>query len=103
MAGGAPFGEEESGELRSLARTLFRLGNGTLPMEQREAMGRWGVMIDGFLASVNPMSGAIQHMPFSGGALEQPSRTMAMWRLLQHEFIDAMPKGDGITERIRGN
>jgi hypothetical protein len=102
VAGGAPFGEEESAELRRLARTLFKLRNGTLPLEQRDAMTRWGVWVDAFLASANPMSGAIQHLPYEGGVMDQPARTMSVWRLLQSEFIEAMPKGDGITERIRG-
>lgn len=83
-------------------RTVFRLGNGTLPSDCREAMGRWGMLVNAFLIAVNPMSGAIQHLPFDGGVLDQPSRTMGIWRLMQAEFIAAMPK-DGVTERIRGH
>lgn len=58
--------------------------------------------MEAFLAGVNPMSGALGHLPYSGGVMEQPSRLMGTWRLLQGEYIAAMPKGDGITERIRG-
>jgi hypothetical protein len=59
-------------------------------------------MIETFLAGANPMSGAIGHLPYAGGVMEQPSRTMGIWRMLQGEYIEAMPKGDGVTERIRG-
>jgi len=103
VAGCTPFGEEEYGELTRLGRTLFQMGNGTVPSDLKGEMQKWGLWVTAFLASVNPMSGALQHLPFSGGVLEQPSRTMSVWRHLQGLYIECMPKGDGVTERIRGN
>lgn len=54
-----------------------------------------------FSGAVNPMSGALQHLPFDGGAMDQPSRTMDIWRILQGVYCECMPKGDAIGA-IRG-
>ena len=81
---------------------MYSPGGGYLPSDVREFVPRWGALVYGFVGAVNPMSGALQHLPCEGGYLDQPCKTMDVWRLLQSVFIECMPKGDGITERIRG-
>ena len=79
---------------------MFR--GGYIPSDLQGLVPRWGMLISAFVAAVNPMSGALQHLPCAGGYLDQPCKTMDLWRLLQGVYIECMPKGDGITERIRG-
>ena len=81
---------------------MYGSGGGYLPSEVREFVPRWGMLVSAFSGAVNPMSGAIQHLPCDGAYLDQPCKTMEVWRLLQGIWIECMPKGDGITERIRG-
>lgn len=49
-------------------------------------------MLGAFQAAVNPMSGAIEHLPCDGGVLDQPMKTLQVWTLLQGVWIECMPK-----------
>lgn len=43
--------------------------------------------IDLFLPIINNRHGFFQHMPFSGGYLEQPGTTMRILRVVQGEYF----------------
>jgi len=79
--------------LTRLARSVFSTGNGTVPQDDLGAMAKWGIWMQAFVASVNPVSGALLHLPFGGGAMEQPVKTMAVWNIIHHEYLATRPKG----------
>lgn len=92
MAGVAPFDETDRAEVKRVARSVFN-GHGIPTELEGEAM-RWATMIQAFLSSVDRENGSLLHLPFSGGILEQPYRTMSVFSLLQSVFLEEIEKAN---------
>ncbi len=56
----------------------------------KEFAKRWGGVIEMFLASVDREHGSILHLPYPGGVLQQPRRTLQVWRFLQSVYTEAI-------------
>lgn len=65
---------------------MFRGGNPMAFEETAEWCVKWSALIQMFCQSVDRRTGSFLHLPFSGGVLEQPSKTMTIFRVLQEEF-----------------
>lgn len=44
-------------------------------------------MFDMFLQSVDRRTGSLLHLPFSGGVMEQPAKTMTIYNIMQNCFF----------------
>lgn len=92
MAGVAPFDEGDRASIKRFARSVF--AGQRIPNELEEDGRRWGLMIQSFLASVNRENGSLLHLPFSGGAMEQPYKTMQVYEFLQGVFMEEIDKAN---------
>lgn len=90
MAGVAPFSQTDSWELRQVATILFSGGRITKELEPYAL--KWGIIIRVFLMCVNHENATIEHLPYSGGIMEQPYKTMQVFELLQTLFIKQINK-----------
>jgi hypothetical protein len=52
-----------------------------------------------YLLVANPDNGALQAMPFEGGLLDQPHRTMQAFQVMQAQYWEYLGEE---TERIKG-
>jgi hypothetical protein len=57
---------------------------------------RWIGWIDLFLPMVNNKHGYFQHLPFSGGYLEQPGATMRILRFIQNEYFAYLKEANAL-------
>lgn len=92
MAGVAPFDEADRAEIKRVARSVFN-GHG-IPYEMEGDAKRWATMIQAFLTSVDRENGSLLHLPYSGGILEQPYKTMMLFGLLQSIFLEEIEKAN---------
>lgn len=54
----------------------------------------WAVVVQAFLGAVNRENGTLVHLPYAGGVLEQPYKTMQVFSLLQSIFIEEIEKAN---------
>jgi hypothetical protein len=57
---------------------------------------RWGYLARLFFLGVNRENGTIQHLPFDGALMDQPSKVLAAFELMQGVFMEHLKK---LTER----
>lgn len=81
-----PFSETDRWEVRQVALCLF---NGSyLDREIEEYYKKWHLFFKLFYTCIDRKHGSLIHLPFSGGALEQPAKTMEVIRYLQSLWIE---------------
>jgi hypothetical protein len=79
--------KKEEWEIRQIARLLFGGGNPALQEETRELWRKWRHFFDVFVYCRDARYGNLLHFPFSGGAFEQPVKTMEAIGLIQNLYI----------------
>jgi len=97
MGGITPFGEAERASLNRAARTLIwgdHVTRATAPDVQR-----WGAIVQLYLLAVNGDNGSMQALPYEGGLLEQPWRTMQVFEALQGKFCERLHEQNEAIER----
>lgn len=90
MGGRVPFGERDRWEVRQLALVYFRGGRVTKDLE--EFAGKWLVWLDLYLEAADLETGRMMTLPYPGGLLQQPVRTMAMFGYLRSLYLEARKK-----------
>lgn len=78
--------QEDCTEIRQIARQVFA---GVDPLRQEETGGlyrKWKCFFDLFNTMIDVRYGNFLHLPFSGGAAEQPCKTMETLFYLQGLF-----------------
>lgn len=93
----APFSEEESAELRAAGRTIIHGEIVTRPVE--EAVHKWQGLVRLFLLVVDRDNGQLGALPYSGGLLDQPWKTMQAFELLQVVFCEKLAEEMKKAER----
>ncbi len=88
MAAVAPFDETERREVRDVARVLVRGEHP--PAFLGESVRRWGSWVTAFLTVADREGGNLNVMPFAGGFLEQPVKTMEVLRTIQQVFAEKL-------------
>ena len=82
----------EESEIRQLARFLFNGANPTEQPELAEIYYKWKLLFEVFLQSVDRRTGSYLHLPFAGGILDQPAKTMSVLGVMQAEFFEKLSK-----------
>lgn len=68
------------------------LSGGRITKDLEPYAVKWGMMIRQFLLCVNHENATIEHLPYEGGIMEQPYKTMQVFELLQSLFIKQIRK-----------
>lgn len=58
--------------------------------ETKSAALKWSPWIDVFLDMSDKRTGSFIHLAYSGGVMEQPSKTMTILRVIQSEYIKSI-------------
>lgn len=82
----------EESEIRQLARFIFNGANPTEQPELAEIYYKWKLYFEIFLQSVDRRTGSYIHLPFAGGLMEQPAKTMSALGVMQSEFFEKLAK-----------
>lgn len=92
MDGIHPFSlrEDEAREIKEIARVFFKGGNPMADKELKECYPKWSIFFSIFLAARDARYGNLLHLPFEGGAANQPMKTMAVIQLIQSVYIDKL-------------
>ncbi|MCQ2052955.1 MAG: hypothetical protein MJZ03_03370 [archaeon] len=53
-------------------------------------MLKWNPFFQMFLQSVDRRTGSLLHLPFDGGIMNQPSKTMTILMIMQEVFIQTL-------------
>lgn len=53
---------------------------------------KWGLLVTTFLRCVSKENGEYIHLPYSGGAMDQPYKTMEAFDVLQNVYITKIKK-----------
>ena len=81
-----PFSEADRWEVRQVALILF---NGGMPDREIEGyLKKWSLIFKLFYTAVDRKTGSLLHLPFSGGIMDQPAKTMEILRYLQSLWIE---------------
>lgn len=81
-----PFSESDRWEVRQVALTLF---NGGMPDREIEGYTKkWALIFKLFYTAIERKTGSFLHLPFDGGVMEQPAKTMEILRFLQSLWIE---------------
>lgn len=81
-----PFSETDKWEVRQVALVLFN--GGMLDTEIEAYAKKWALFFKLFYTAIERKNGSILHLPFSGGIMEQPAKTMEVIRFLQSLWIE---------------
>jgi len=81
-----PFSESDRWEVRQVALILFN--GGMLDTEIEAYAKKWALFFKLFYTAIDRKSGSILHLPFAGGIMEQPAKTMEILRYLQSLWIE---------------
>jgi len=68
---------------------------GSIPSELQGAYQKWMILVHVFLRCIDRENGSYAQMPYSGGVMEQPERTMQAMDLLQGVY------GEELNRRIK--
>ncbi len=94
-----PFSEEECASLGRAARTLI-CGEQTTSAT-KEDVAKWGALIRMYLLTVDGNNGSMRTLPYSGGLMAQPSRTMQVFEAIQDAFWEKIAR-DNESLKVRG-
>ena len=80
-----PFSATEQWRVRQVA--LVYCWGGRFPTRDiEEANQEYGAIVHGALESLDGMTGALHHLPFGGGFMDQPVRTMEVVSITRGVF-----------------
>lgn len=74
--------------MRQVARVLFY--GGMIDREMEQYQKKWGLFFRLFFICIDRETGSLLHMPYSGGAMEQPYKTMQVINYLQSLWIEKL-------------
>jgi hypothetical protein len=97
MGGLPPFSEEERASIERAAQTLIWGENVTGPVQ--EDVERWNAVIKLYLSVVDSENGAMHVLPYEGGLLNQPWRTMQVFEVIQSKFQQRLKEENESMER----
>lgn len=81
-----PFSESDRWEVRQVALILF---NGGMPCNEIAGYAKkWALFFKLFYTTIDRKTGSFLHLPFGGGVMEQPAKTMDVLRYLQSLWIE---------------
>jgi hypothetical protein len=81
---------QERRELRQCAKLLFWGSNPAYQDETKEIFKKWTIFFDVFLWCRDARYGNLLHLPFSGGAFEQPAKTMSILTYIQSIYLEKL-------------
>lgn len=81
MGEGAPFSEEEQAAIGRVAYSMVRGEQTTGPLRSETAS--WGGIVQLLLSVINGDNGSMHALPYDGGFMEQPWRTMQVFAIVQ--------------------
>ena len=90
MGGRLPFGTNDRWEIRQLAIVYFR--GGRIQGDLREFADKWLVWLNLYLDAADLETGRLMILPYPGGLLQQPVRTMAVFGYLRSLYLEARKK-----------
>ena len=80
----------EEREIKECGRLFFKGGNPAALEETKEAWEKWNYFFTSFLFMRDARYGNILHLPFEGGVLNQPAKTMAVYGIIQTLFCEKL-------------
>jgi hypothetical protein len=90
MAAVAPFTEGEVQEIREVMQD-FLLGGGASD-DTIAAHRRWSYLARLFFLSADKEHGSMIHLPCAGTTFDQPSKTLAVFEMMQSLFVEHLNK-----------
>jgi len=84
-----PFSKQEVGEIKNIARYSL---NGYKMSNLSDSEIAYRTAFDSFQLCVGYENGDVFHLPYSGGVLEQPHKTIKMWQIFRSELTDHIAK-----------
>lgn len=81
-----PFSSPDRWEVRQVALIIFN--GGMLDREVEGYAKKWAVFFKLFYTAIERKTGSFLHLPFEGGVMEQPAKTMEILRYLQSLWIE---------------
>lgn len=97
MVAASPFSEAERRQLREIAKDV--INGGRVSTWNREHAGKWLPLIQMTVLCLGRESAEVLHLPFDGGFLEQPMRTMQAVGVVQEVFGERLR--DEYKKRIK--
>lgn len=88
MVAEPPFSEAERRQLREIAKDV--INGGRVSSWNKESCGRWLPLINMAVLSLGRESAELLHLPYDGGFLEQPVRTMQAVGIVQEVFSERL-------------
>lgn len=84
----SPFSQEERHELREVAKDL--INGGRVSTWNKDAAPFWSPLVHMTVACLGRESAELMHLPYRGGFMEQPSRTMQAVGVIQEAFAERL-------------
>lgn len=89
----------ERQEIKECGKIYFDGGNPLCQEETKDAWKKWEFFFDSFLIMRDARYGNILHLPFSGGVIEQPSKTMSVYRAIDDIYVQKI--ADDMEKALR--
>jgi hypothetical protein len=103
MAKITPFSNKECQDVERAARSILN-GDIRVPDELKQLRIKWWPWIETFLRCVSKRNGEYLHLPYSGGAMEQPHKTMKVFDVLQNVYVEKIKKDqEAQTAKMKSN
>lgn len=88
MGGTPPFSQAERTELREVAKDI--INGGRVTSWNREPAKTWAPLVTAAVLCLGRESAELLSLPFSGGFVEQPQRTMQAVGVIQQVFSERL-------------
>lgn len=88
MGAASPFSQEERRTLREIAKDI--IGGGRVARWNEDAATRWAPLVNLTVGCLGRESAELLSLPYSGGFLEQPTRTMQAVSVVQEVFAERL-------------
>lgn len=90
MGEASPFSEEEYRQLREVAKDI--ISGGRVSSYNREHGAKWIPLIMATVPILDREGSALLALPYSGGFLDQPTRTLQAVTVVQNVFAEQLRK-----------